>query len=312
MEHTDPKEKAPLVSIAMCTYNGEQFLREQLDSLIAQDYPNIEIIIVDDCSTDSTFNILKEYQSNHSHIRAMKNPANLGFVKNFEKATSLCSGDYISLCDQDDIWFSHKISQLVDHIGESNLIYSGVQLINEKGQKIKREFLTIHRLSGKCHLGLLFANCVTGHTCLIKRQALNKALPFPEKITVHDHWIALVSAATGGIKAHPETLSLYRQHDSNAILGEKEHHKNKFIKRKQLFNTQMAFIKAARNVDGLPEDDRNLIDSIIVAYGAYTRCFINRKLRKILRRHNEQLLPLYPDKEKAIKRISRGYLKNLI
>ena len=80
-------EQTPLVSIAMCTYNGEQFIREQLDSLIAQDYQNLEIIIVDDCSTDSTYAILEEYASAHKSIALYSNPKNLGFKRNFEKST---------------------------------------------------------------------------------------------------------------------------------------------------------------------------------------------------------------------------------
>jgi len=107
-----PPSDAALASIAMCTYNGEKYLREQLDSLVAQDYPNLEIVIVDDCSTDSTPQLLEEYAGQHPNFTIHQNEQNMGFRRNFEKALKLCSGEIISLCDQDDIWFPNKISAL--------------------------------------------------------------------------------------------------------------------------------------------------------------------------------------------------------
>src|SRR5688500_10348209 len=94
----------PLVSIALCVYNGEKFLREQLDSLVNQSYPNIEIIASDDRSTDASLLILQEYADRYPYFKFGQNEQNLGYVKNFEKVISLCSGDLIALSDQDDIW----------------------------------------------------------------------------------------------------------------------------------------------------------------------------------------------------------------
>ena len=95
----------PLISIAIATYNGEKYLEEQLDSIYAQTYKNIEVIVTDDCSSDKTVEILKKYYKSHG-LKYVINETNLGFVKNFEKAISLCRGDYIALSDQDDIWLS--------------------------------------------------------------------------------------------------------------------------------------------------------------------------------------------------------------
>src|SRR5258708_3925751 len=105
---------AELVSIALCTYNGEAYLKEQLDSLIDQTYPNCEIIIVDDCSKDGTVDILKQYANEYTQIKLYINTENLGYTKNFEKAIVLCNGEYIALCDQDDIWDKNKISIMID------------------------------------------------------------------------------------------------------------------------------------------------------------------------------------------------------
>ena len=92
-----------MISIAMATYNGELFIREQLDSILTQTLSDWELIVCDDGSTDNTLSILQEYANNDSRIKIYQNETNLGFKRNFEKAIGLCSGEYIALCDQDDI-----------------------------------------------------------------------------------------------------------------------------------------------------------------------------------------------------------------
>lgn len=303
-----PVCEGSLVSIAMCTYNGERFVKEQLDSLIAQDYPNLEIIIIDDRSTDSTFDILKEYEVAHSHICVIRNEENLGFVRNFEKAISLCSGEYVSLCDQDDIWLPHKITTLVNNIGDAGLIYSAVQMIDENGSYIDKISPSANRLDGKCYMGLLLHNCVHGHACLIKKDIVNMALPFPATIDTHDHWIAFVAAAGDGIKASSEVLSLYREHETNTMLGNKQRYgdANKINRMIRIFQERIEFIEAAEKLECLRPTDRNLIQRIRKTYNRFPRCYFNRKLQKILIDHREQLLPIYQDEKKAIQRLCQG------
>src|SRR5574344_1640995 len=118
-----------LISIAMCSYNGERFIKEQIDSIIAQTYKNFELIIVDDGSKDNTIEIIKYYQSKDSRIKLFQNEKNLGFVKNFEKAITLCSGDFIALADQDDVWKKNKIEVFLNNIDKNMLIYSDAILM---------------------------------------------------------------------------------------------------------------------------------------------------------------------------------------
>lgn len=103
------------VSIAMCTYNGAGFLQQQLDSLATQTRRPDEIIICDDCSQDQSVEIAQNFANQHPDItiRVIQNPQNLGYVKNFEKAISLCTQDIIFLCDQDDLWQPEKIENMV-------------------------------------------------------------------------------------------------------------------------------------------------------------------------------------------------------
>lgn len=106
----------PLISIALATYNGEKYLEDQLNSIYTQTYKNIEVAVTDDCSTDKTVEILEQYSKSHG-LKYFVNTENLGFVKNFEKAISLCEGDFIALSDQDDVWEKDEIGILVNKIG---------------------------------------------------------------------------------------------------------------------------------------------------------------------------------------------------
>lgn len=299
----------PLVSIAVCTYNGEKYLRQQLDSLLAQDYPNLEIIAVDDCSSDSTFSILQQYQEKSPIFRAYQNKNNLGFIKNFEKAISLCKGEFISLCDQDDVWFSEKLTKLVDAIGCASLIYSVVQLMDADGNLINKKFPNTNRLQGHCHLSLLFANCVTGHACLVRKSTIDLALPFPKGISVHDHWIAFVAAAQNGIVAHPEVLSLYRFHGENVLLGKKsrkkERKRKKFIEKKQI---NLKFIKSLVNSPFLKEEDQDLIKLVYDEYEKTLECSYNYSLEKIIRQ-NPSVLDIFNKRDSAMYYICNGFSK---
>ena len=129
--------ETPLVSIVVATYNGSLFLLEQLESIKNQNYKNFEIIISDDASTDSTIEIINSFVKQNSDLRIKLNfnKKNLGYVKNFEKALLLSNGDYIALCDQDDIWMSEKLSKCIDKIRNSNAlaVFTNAKIINEHG-----------------------------------------------------------------------------------------------------------------------------------------------------------------------------------
>jgi glycosyltransferase involved in cell wall biosynthesis len=207
--------KNPLISIALCTYNGEKFLREQLDSLVHQDYPNLEIIITDDCSSDQTPNILQEFSSRYPFITVYYNEENLGYIKNFEKALRLCNGEFIALSDQDDIWSLNKISLMVDQIGENMLIYHDSEFIDDSGKSMNKKMSDIINMySGNNFRPFLLFNCVSGHACLFKQELLNSCLPFPKGV-FHDRWLAFTATNLGSIAYLDLPLVKYRQHESS-------------------------------------------------------------------------------------------------
>ena len=205
---------SPLVSIALCTYNGSKYLPVQLDSILNQTYQNTEIVIVDDRSTDSTYELLTSYQSKFPNIiRLYRNEWNLGFVKNFEKAISLCQGSLIALSDQDDIWNPDKIAIQVENIKDNILIYHDSLMVNEEGVSLKKSISDLKNMySGGSPLPFLFNNCVSGHSILMKQELVIDILPFPTEI-FYDWWIAFKATQAGTISYLDETLVHYRQHE---------------------------------------------------------------------------------------------------
>ncbi|PWS31093.1 glycosyltransferase family 2 protein [Pedobacter paludis] len=215
----------PLVSIALCTYNGERFLKEQLDSIVNQTYPNIEIVVVDDGSTDQTWAILNEYAERYKSFNIYQNDVNLGYIKNFEKAIGLCTGDYIALADQDDIWLPNKIEVQVNEIGEHILIYHNSEFINNEGHSLnKRMSDIINMYQGDNFKAFLFFNSLSGHESLFKKELTKYSLPFPKEI-FHDRWLAYTATNVGKLKYINQSLVKYRQHensDTNILKLERE------------------------------------------------------------------------------------------
>jgi glycosyltransferase involved in cell wall biosynthesis len=205
----------PLISVALCTYNGERFLREQMDSLLAQTYSNFEIVAVDDCSTDGTLSLLREYKSQDRRVAVHVNTINLGFRKNFEHAMSLCRGDLISPCDQDDIWLPEKLELLHGALGNCAMVYCDSDIIDEHGRSQNRP------MSSRCNMVstndaavFVAANCVAGHSMLFRRRLLARAFPVPDCF-YYDWWLAAIATTAGGVAYLDRQLVKYRFHDSN-------------------------------------------------------------------------------------------------
>jgi glycosyltransferase involved in cell wall biosynthesis len=200
-----------LVSIAMATYNGEKYIKQQLESILNQTYNNLEVIICDDISKDKTVDIIKQYQKKDSRIKFYINKENLGFKKNFEKAISLCSGDFIALSDQDDIWKKYKIEKLVVNIKEYDLIHSASSLMDENSNIIAEKWLKQDNFKYSFEK-LVFGNTITGCTVLFKKSLLKDFFPIPTGEKYHDWWLALLATKSKGITYINEPLVFYRQH----------------------------------------------------------------------------------------------------
>jgi len=207
-----------LVSIAMATYNGEKFLCEQLDSIYNQTYKNIEVVVCDDCSTDKTAEILEKYRQKYG-LKYYINEKNLGYVKNFEKATSLCSGEFIAFSDQDDIWLPEKIEMLVNEIGDYSLVHTDSELINSNSLSLddtrNKRLFRENDSEPAINFGSINKKVsIQGCTCLFKREILKKVFPF-KKNKAHDVWVGIIALKMNGIKYIDESLVKYRLHGNN-------------------------------------------------------------------------------------------------
>ena len=207
----------PLVSVALATYNGGRYLREQLDSIYGQTCRNIEVVVFDDCSIDDTVSILEEYGDRFG-LRYEVNECNLGFARNFEKVLTQCRGEFVALADQDDIWLPQKLEMLLSGIKDVSLVYSDAFLVDEAGGELPGSLIGVsgvRPLSGR-HFDYFVCNtCVTGCTCLFRRDLLSRALPIPSCETYHDWWLGVVASCERGVGFIDLRLVKYRQHGAN-------------------------------------------------------------------------------------------------
>ncbi len=211
----------PRVSIALATYEGARHLEPLLDSLLAQDLPGLEIVVGDDASTDATPDILARYAAAHP-LTLLPSDRNLGFVRNFERVLVACTGTWIALADQDDVWAPDKLSSLVARAEAEDalMVFSDATLIDADGALLAPSLwraLDVRPEGATEPQALRLRNRVTGCTCLIHRRLLEPALPIPDGFPYHDWWLAFVAARLGHLVAHPAALVQYRQHGRNVI-----------------------------------------------------------------------------------------------
>jgi glycosyltransferase involved in cell wall biosynthesis len=215
------------MSVAMCTYNGAEFLPAQMESIAAQSRRPDEIIVCDDGSTDETLSLIKR---SPCPITLHINEANLGSVKNFEQAIRLCSGDVIALSDQDDVWREDKL-QKIETAFEQNptvgLVFSDAEIVDEKLNPLnrrmwdevgfdahKRKFVT----QGRALDVLITGWTVTGATMAFRSRYKPLILPIPTNIQmIHDGWIALTVASVADVVALDDQLIKYRQHERQQV-----------------------------------------------------------------------------------------------
>lgn len=282
----------PVISVALCTFNGANYLREQLQSILNQTYDNFEVVIVDDGSTDGTLQLIAEFADFDKRIRYYKNFKRLNLNKNFEKAMTLCQGEYICPCDQDDIWAENKLECLLQNIGSNNLIFSNSEYIDSTGNSLNRNLSDDYvNQDFDNPLAFVFFNAIPGHTMMVKKQVIKAALPFPKSV-FYDCWLALVSLSDGEIKYIPKTLQFYRQHSSN-ILGAKGFTTRKKISQDPSETRKEAIVNLELKLNYLKPatSGHNIIKALLDTYRSNN---IPNRIRRvwIFIKHRETLLLL--------------------
>lgn len=220
------------LSIALCTYNGEQYLAELLDSLCNQRLIPFELVASDDCSTDATIPILQDFQSRAPFtVKLLINKNRRGIIQNFETALAACDGKYIAPCDQDDIWKPDKLEKLVNLVTQMEMeavhgpyfAHTDVDLVDSHLNKMNISFLEHQGLKVRereQYRTLMAQNYIPGCSTLFSRDLLEYALPIPEAAVMHDWWLALIASIAGEIRYDPSRTVLYRQHEDNHLGSE--------------------------------------------------------------------------------------------
>lgn len=209
-------ESIAKVSAVMCTYNGEKYLCEQIESILCQTFPVYELIIQDDCSTDKTVEIIKKYQERDSRIKLYINPRPLGFCFNFSTAYLKASGEYIASADQDDIWRKDKIEVLLKNIGNNALIFHNSCLFYNSPDEIVRLRYSDKVMCNELHL--LLKPFIAGHGCLFRHEILPDFQEVMNKAqhACYDYLLAIVAQTSGGITYSNEGLIYWRRHPQAA------------------------------------------------------------------------------------------------
>lgn len=222
--------KEPTISIAMATYNGERFLQEQLDSLARQTLLPCELVVCDDGSTDGTLAILEKFAAEAPFpVRIFRNEVRLGYGPNFLKAASLCSGDLIAFCDQDDVWLEEKLARC------SALMFStDTNLVIHAGRVVDEHLNPLGTFTASAPSPTQLDSCVRGgwrplgyrlgwcpgFTCVFRSRLLTQMPPAPPVAGPgigHEGWLFFAAEAMGRVFLIPDALALYRQHGSNAV-----------------------------------------------------------------------------------------------
>lgn len=271
-----------MVTVLLATYNGERYLREQLDSILRQTYKDFKILIHDDGSTDGTVAIINEYAAKFPElIEILDAPSQKGACANFALLFSKCDSDYIMFCDQDDVWFSEKIEKSISKIVEAEkefgaytpiLVHGDLVVTDGNLRPVNNSFFAYQKLDYQYATlpHLLVQNCVTGCTVTVNRALKLRSGEIPKECAMHDWWLALIAASFGKIVFIEEPLIFYRQHENNSV-GAKSASGLSYIARKlsnlgdmksnYLTTYVQARILRQRFIKELPPEEQKIINA---------------------------------------------------
>lgn len=234
------------VSFAMAVYNGEQFIKKQIESIIKQMEPQDELIISYDKSNDNTLKIICDYEKKYTQISVIENK-NAGLITNFNNAILSCTGDYIFIADQDDVWDINKRDVLCEKFEATHadlLIHNGVN-ININDERISDNFFDMYRIR-RSIISYYLKPRYSGCCMAFSRRLQEYILPIPKNIGAYDHWIGIIGKMSGKVEFVDDVLVYHRIHDNNVTPKHSQHLKkimrNRFaifaeaIKRRRVIN----------------------------------------------------------------------------
>lgn len=218
------------VDILLATYNGEQYLQEQIDSILSQTYTNFRLLVSDDGSTDRTLDIIDEYAKKDDRIITFKQKENMGVIRNFEFLMKKVTSKYFMFSDQDDIWKKDKIEKSVKKIEEGfGLVYSDLEVVDNNLEVMYKSYWALKGFDKKVRKyndfeSLYLNNYITGCTIISKKEYIDKVLPIPKSTgyILHDYWLPIIVSQEARLGYIEEPLIRYRQHKNNKIGSQKK------------------------------------------------------------------------------------------
>ncbi len=226
------------IDILLATYNGENYIEEQINSILKQTYQNFRLLISDDCSQDETISIIEKIAENDKRIILYKQEKNIGYVRNFEFLLTKVKNDIYMLSDQDDVWLPDKIEKSYQKLihEQADLVFTDLEVVDKELNTLYDSFNKHMKLykkiikTGSCYKSQYLYNTVTGCTIMSKKKFINFILPIPKEsqYIIHDTWIGLIVSIKGKIVYLDEVTVKYRQHVNNQIGARK---KDKKLKR---------------------------------------------------------------------------------
>ena len=199
-----------MISVCVATYNGEKFIREQIDSILCQLSSDDEIIVSDDGSTDGTIVIINCVGD--KRIRIIEGPRKHSPTFNFENALKEAKGDYIFLADQDDVWKTNKVEVCMKWLQKYDCVVSDAQVTDSNLNPLYPSLYAIMQVRQGHIYNTVWKNGYTGCCMAFRRNILEASLPFPKDIPMHDIWIGNVAAYKYNVKFIPDKLILFRRH----------------------------------------------------------------------------------------------------
>ena len=200
-----------MISVCIATYNGERFIREQIDSILRQLSSDDEIIVSDDGSTDDTISIIDSI--NDKRIRIIEGPRKHSPTPNFECAMKVAKGDYIFMADQDDVWKPNKVEVCIEWLHKYDCVVSDAEVTDSNLNPLYPSLYTIMQVRQGRIYNTIWKNGYTGCCMAFRRNVLNASLPFPKNIPMHDIWIGNVAAYKYNMKFIPDKLIYFRRHN---------------------------------------------------------------------------------------------------
>ncbi len=293
----DSTDKKPKLQILLATYNGASYLAQQIDSLLAQTYENWELLISDDGSSDTTHDILREYEEKYRNkIKVIgKDKSHMGACANFFYLMRESDAEYVMFCDQDDYWEKDKIEISLNEMRKAEsekggptpiLVFTDLKVVDADLNTISDSYMKYARLDpGKASPNrMIIQNTVTGCTTLFNRKLCDMALMCPDSndVVMHDWWISLVASCLGELRYINKATIKYRQHGENTI-GVKNLYSLSFLINKIFENNDMylKLIEATKQTGKFLHIYRNILsDETIRLFLDYSKVYNLNKVNR--------------------------------